>query len=164
MPVSNPSAATAATPEQQPANIQQLIGLLGNLMPLLLRFQSHGPFQPLIGMDGFALPQPALDHQAAVNFVSDLTALSLRNLSAYLETYAGAHTGLEACVPIATQAARSFAVRDYAQAFDMIWQAYRVIAAVRAIDPRLPPLQAGDPADVSASAQTDRTPQSDALN
>jgi hypothetical protein len=152
MPVSNPAAATAATPEQQPANIQQLIGMLGSLMPLLLRFQSHGLFQPPIGIDGPALAQPALDHQAAVNFVSDLTAISLRNLSAYLETYVGTHAGLEICVPIVTQAARSYAARDYAQAFDMIWQAYRVIAAVRASDPQLPPLQAGDPAGVVASA------------
>jgi hypothetical protein len=37
-----------------------------------------------------------------------------------------------------TQAAYRFAARDYAQAFDLIGQAYRMIEIVRAADPRVP--------------------------
>jgi hypothetical protein len=157
MPVSNPSAA-AASPAQSP-DVAQLVALLGSLMPLLLQFQSQaleppfhagpfqaGPFQPGLvqpGLGNVLMPNPALDHQAAVSLVGDITADSLRNLSAYLEANAGRHAGLENCVPIVTQAARSFAARDYAQAFNLIWLAYRVIATIRAADPQLPPLRAG---------------------
>jgi hypothetical protein len=92
------------------------------------------------GLFGNVAPaNPMLDHQAAVNLVEDITANSLRMLSAYLETYAGQHQGLESCVPIVTQAARCFAARDYAQTLGLIWQAYRVIAALRAGNPQLPP-------------------------
>jgi hypothetical protein len=153
MPVSNPSAAAAAASQAQSPDLAQLVALLGNLMPLLLQFQSQtleppfqpGPFQagPFQSLGNVLIPNPALDHQAAVNLVGDITADSLRNLSAYLEANAGRHAGLENCVPIVTQAARSFAARDYAQAFNLIWLAYRVIATIRAADPQLPPLRAG---------------------
>jgi hypothetical protein len=166
---SNPSAASQA----QSPDVAQLVALLGSLMPLLLQFQSQtleppfqsgpfqagpfqagpfqsGPFQPgpfqagpFQGLGNVLIPNPALDHQAAVNLAGDITADSLRNLSAYLEANAGRHAGLENCVPIVTQAARSFAARDYAQAFNLIWLAYRVIATIRAGDPQLPPLRAG---------------------
>jgi hypothetical protein len=154
--MSNPSAANAST-QQQPADVQQLIGLLDSLMPFLLRLQSQSQFQSPAGFanSGFVnavSPQPALDYQAAVDLASDITAASLRNLSIYLETYAGRHTGLESCVPIVTQAARNFAARNFAQAFDLIWQAYRVIALVRASDPQLPPLQASDSAGAPGSS------------
>jgi hypothetical protein len=146
---SNPSAAAAS--QRQSPDIQQLVGLLDSLMPLLLRFQSQGfqsqilepPFQ--VGPGNFVdpgnvmVPNPALDHQAAVNLVGDITADSLRTLSTYLEAHAARHAGLESCVPIVTQAAHRFAVRDYAQAFDLIWLAYRAIEAIRAADPQIPP-------------------------
>jgi len=160
---SNPSAASAS--RRQDPDIQQLVGLLGSLMPLLLRFQSQAfqspafqqnGFQPQIleppfqaGPGNFAGPgnvtvaNPALDHQAAVNLVGDITANSLRTLSTYLEAHAPRHAGLESCVPIVTQAAHRFAARDYAQAFDLIWMAYRAIETIRAADPQVPPLRAG---------------------
>jgi hypothetical protein len=150
MPASNPSASAAAG--SQPPDVTQLVALLGSLMPLLLRFQSQGfqsqafqwqipeaPFQA--GLGNVMIPDPTLDHQAAVSLVGDIVADSLRNLSAYLEVHAGRHHGLESCVPIVTQAARSFAAHDYAQAFNLIWQAYRMIAMIRAGDPQLPPLR-----------------------
>src|SRR6266699_1182726 len=110
----NPSTTTALQPGSP--DIQQLVGLLGNLMPLLLRFQSQGfqsqgfqsqgLEQPFQGAPGNALmPNPALDHQAAENLIGDITAGSLRALSAYLEANAGRHAALESCVPIVTQAA-----------------------------------------------------------
>jgi len=154
---SNPSAASAS--RRQDPDIQQLVGLLGSLMPLLLRFQSqafqsqafqpHG-FQPQIleppfqaGPGNVTVANPALEHQAAVNLVGDITANSLRTLSRYLEAHAPRHAGLESCVPIVTQAAHRFAARDYAQAFDLIWMAYRAIETIRAADPQVPPLRAG---------------------
>src|SRR5882757_7372105 len=139
---SNPSAAAAS--QRQSPDIQQLVGLLGSLMPLLLRFQSQ-TFQPpfQVGPGNFMAPNPALDHQAAVNLVGDITADSLRALSTYLEAHAARHAGLGSCVPIVTQAAHRFAARDYAQAFDLIWLAYRAIETIRAADPQVPPVRAG---------------------
>jgi hypothetical protein len=193
----NPGASTAGAAQSPTPDTQTLIGLLGNLMPLLLQIQSQsrwqmlqgGPFQPDSFVDPAAQPgsfqpgfwqpglyqsaaapvsgpqpvsgpmsgrpnsdpigniaaggprpaDPVLDQQAAVNLVEDITADSLRLLSAYLETYAGQHQGLESCVPIVTQAARCFAARDFAQTLGLIWQAYRVITALRAGNPQLPP-------------------------
>jgi hypothetical protein len=154
---SNPSATTASQP--QSSDIQQLVGLLGNLMPLLLRFQSQ-TFQPQIleqplqgGLRNIVTPNPALDQQAAENLIGDITAGSLRTLSAYLETNAGRHAGLESCVPIVTQAAHRFAARDYAEAFNLIWLAYRSIETIQATDPKVPPLRSGwNPADQTSSS------------
>jgi hypothetical protein len=164
MSVSSNRSAAAASQRQSP-DIQQLVGLLGSLMPLLLRFQSQAfqsqgfqsqilepPFQ--VGPGNFFMaPNPALDHQAAVNLVGDITADSLRTLSTYLEAHAARHAGLESCVPIVTQAAHRFAARDYTQAFDLIWLAYRAIEAIRAADPQIPPLRAGAqaPSDQASS-------------
>ncbi|TMJ64168.1 MAG: hypothetical protein E6G91_22430 [Alphaproteobacteria bacterium] len=153
MPVSNPPAAAAGSQPQAP-ELQQLVALLGSLMPLLLRFQSQtleqpfhqaGQFQPSpfqANLGNFLVSNPALDHQAAASLVADITADSLRNLSNYLESNVGSHPGLESCVPVVTQAARAFAARDHAQAFNLIWLAYRLIATIRAIDPQIPPLRA----------------------
>jgi hypothetical protein len=150
MSVSSPSAATASQP--QSPDIQQLVGLLGSLMPLLLRFQSQTLEQPFHAVPGnFVVPNPALDRQAAENLIGDMIAESLRTLSTYLETNAGRHAGLESCVPIVTQAAHRFAVRDYAQAFNLIWLAYRAIETIRTADPRIPPPRAASPDQTSSS-------------
>ena len=171
--VSDPSASAASQP--QPSDIQHLVGLLGSLMPLLLRFQPQAfqpqsfPFQgleqPFQGAPGnVVVPNPALanpvlanpvlDRQAAENFVGDIIAGSLRTLSGYLEANAGRHAGVENCVPIVTQAAHRFAARDYAEAFNLIWLAYRAIETIRATDPQLPPLRgsAQVPPDQTSSA------------
>ena len=165
MAASNPSATTAS---QSPTpDIQQLVGLLGNLMPLLLRLQSQvfpqqvfpqqafqeafasqafpsQAFEPSFqgGLGNFALPNPALDRQAAENFIGDIITEQLRTLSAYLEANAGQYAGLQNSVPIVTQAAHRFAARDYAQAFNLIWLAYRAIEAARLADPKVPPPRA----------------------
>jgi hypothetical protein len=147
MSISSPSAAQPQSPD-----IQQLVGLLGSLMPLLLRFQSQAPEQPFQAVPGnFVIPNPALDRQAAENLIGDMIAESLRTLSAYLETNAGLHAGLESCIPIVTQAAHSFAARDYAQAFNLVWLAYRAIETIRAADPRIPPLRAASSDQTSSS-------------
>jgi hypothetical protein len=111
-------------------------------MPLLLRVQSQEqPSQAGLGNAG--MPNPALDRQASENLVADILAGSLRTLSAYLEANAGQHAGLESCIPIVTQAAHRFAARDYAEAFNLVWLAYRAIETIRATDPQIPPLRAG---------------------
>jgi hypothetical protein len=139
---SNPSAATASQP--RPSDIQQLVGLLGNLMPLLMRLQSQAFEQPFQTMPGsLPIPNPVLDRQAAENMIGDMIAESLRALSTFLEANAAQHAGLENCVPIVTQAAHRFAARDYAQAFNLIWLTYRTIETIRAADPRLPLLRQG---------------------
>jgi hypothetical protein len=161
MTASNPSATTASQPTSP--DLAQLVGLLGNLMPLLMRFQSQGfqpqgfqpqgfppqtfapqSFEPSFqgGPGNFTIPNPALDRQAAENFVADIIAEQLRTLSVYLEANAAQHAGLESCIPIVTQAAHRFAARDYAQAFNLIWLAYRGIETIRAADPRVPPPRA----------------------
>ena len=174
MPVTNSGASPTATAQPQTSDTQTLITLLTNLMPLLLRlqtspFEQSFPFGQLgqlgqlgpLGQPGPLGPfgasgssaNPALDQQAAVTFVEDITADSLRALSSFLETQEGRYPGLDTCVPIVTRAAQSFAMRDYAQAFNLIWQAYRVIAAVRAANPQLPPVRAGATAS-AAPAQS----------
>ena len=97
---------------------------------------------------------PMLDHQAAIHLVEDITADSLRTLSTFLEAYAPQHRGLESCIPIVTQAARCFAARDHAQTLALIWQAYRVITALRAGNPQLPPLRQAGPAGMSFPSTT----------
>jgi len=150
MSVSNPSAATASQPKSSDLDIEQLVGLLGSLMPLLLQFQSQTQqqsYQP----GTVVVPNPALDRQAAENLIGDMVAESLRTLSAYLESNAGLHAGLEGCVPNVTQAAHRFAARDYAQAFNLIWLTYRAIETIRAADPRIPPPPATAPDQTSSS-------------
>jgi len=137
MSETNPSGATAS--QSRPADVQQLVALLGNLMPLLMRLQSQPFEQPFqTTSDSLPIPNPLLDRQAAENMIGDMIAESLRSLSTFLEANAAQHSGLENAVPIVTQAAHRFAARDYAQAFDLIGQAYHTIEIVRAVDPRVP--------------------------
>jgi hypothetical protein len=152
MAVSNPSAATASQPKSQSPDldIEQLVGLLGSLMPLLLHFQSQTQQQPYQA-DNFMVPNPALDRQAAESLIGDMIAETLRILSVYLESNAGLHAGLESCVPIVTQAAHRFAARDYAQAFNLIWLTYRAIETIRAADSRVPPPRAAASDPTSSS-------------
>ena len=123
-------------------------------MPLLLQFQSQTQqqsYQP--GNVNVVVPNPALDRQAAENLIGDMIAESLRSLSTYLEANAAQHAGLESCVPIVTQAAHMFAVRDYAQAFNLIWLTYRTIETIRAGDPRVPLLRQA-PTDQAQQTQS----------
>jgi hypothetical protein len=139
---SNRSAAGAAG--SQPPDFQQLVGLLGNLMPLLLRFQLQvlePPFQ--YGPGNLGVPEPLLDQQAAVSLVEDIIGVPLRALSSYIEANAEQNASLNDCAPIIAQAKQNLATRNYTQAFNLVWMAYRAITTIRAADPRLPPLRAG---------------------
>jgi hypothetical protein len=149
MSTADSAAPNAPQSQAAPQDIQSLIALLGSLVPLLLRIQSQNPMSmsPLLqgGAGPYALANPLVDQQAAVTFVEDLTAQSLHRLSAYLEANTGKYPALGSCVPIVTQATHCLAARDYAQAFELIWQAYRLITAIRATNPQLPPLRAVEP-------------------
>ena len=158
MSVSNPSAATASQPKSQSPDIEQLVGLLGSLMPLLLQFQSQTQEQPFQA-GNVVVPNPALDRQAAENLIGDMIAGSLRTLSAYLETNAGLHPGFESCVAMVSQAAQRFAARDYAQAFNLIWETYRAIETIRAADPRIPAPRAAA-SDQTRAAASDQASSS----
>lgn len=152
--MSFPSDYTADPGQPNPSvqDTQRLAALLSSLVPMLLRLQSpaaetFAPFAPM----GFPLENPILDHQAATSLVEDITAHSLRTLSAYLDSYAEQYPALANCVAIVTQAAHRFAARDYAESFGLIWQAYRVIEAARARNPQLPPPGATAQSTVSSS-------------
>jgi hypothetical protein len=147
----NPAAAHQATPDTQ-----TLISLLEGLMPLLMRIQSQSPAQsPALGPQqslglqqfqfgdpgGLMMPNALVDHHATVSLVEDMAADTLRTLSAYLEAHAGQHPDLQGCVGLVTQAVHAFAMRDYGQTFALIWQAYRAIGMLRAVNPQLPPLR-----------------------
>jgi hypothetical protein len=154
-------SATPGAAKAQPLaqDTQKLIALLNNMMPLLQRIQSQALEQP----SQFASPglfpglfrenqNLVLDQQAAANLVEDVTADSLRTLSAYLDNYAEHYPALNNCVGLVTQAADYFAARDYAQTFGLIWQAYRLITVLRASNPQLPP-----PHAIAQSAQRPTT-------
>ena len=161
----NPDTARTASAQSPAPDTQTIIGLLDGLMPLLLQLQSQFPDQghfsqpgPVpsdfgIGFGNLATPNPILDHQAAREMVEDINAGALRALSTYLENYANQHVALANCIPLVTQAARCFAARDQAQAFALIWQAYRAITIARSIDPQLPwpRVAASGPTSQSAS-------------
>src|SRR3977135_3125942 len=86
MSVSNPSAATASQPKSQSPDIEQLVGWLGSLMPLLLQFQSQTQEQPFQA-GNVVVPNPALDRQAAENLIGDIIAASRRTLSTHPATH-----------------------------------------------------------------------------
>jgi hypothetical protein len=158
MPNPNLNSPSGSAPGPLP-DAQTLIALLSSLMPLLQRMQAQigalswmppDQFLPVQGNPLGLAPNPVVDHQAAVSFVEDITADSLRNLSAYLDAHAEHHSELGPCVAVVTQAARCFAMRDYTQALGLIWEAYRVIAAARIANPQLPPLRTVGQGSVAA--------------
>ena len=115
-------------------DLRMLAGVLNDIMPVLTRLQSRAP--QVAGTRAEA-PQ-SLETQAAVAFVSDLGADSLRRLTAYLDANAAHYDELENCASIVAAAARALAARDYAQAFTLLFEVYRTIAVLRAEDPRAP--------------------------
>jgi hypothetical protein len=142
------STAAGSSPD-----FQQLVGLLGDLMPLLLRFQSQVLEQPFQGGVGQSfLQEPTLDHQAAVSLAEDMIGGLLKRLSSYLNANAGQNAGLNNCTPILTQATQNLAARNYAQALNLIWMVYRAITTLRAADLKLPPLGGQSP-DQHSSAR-----------
>ena len=115
-------------------DLRMLAGVLNDIMPVLTRLQSRAPQLAGARSEG---PQ-SLESQAAVAFVSDLGADSLRRLTAYLDANVGNYDELENCAGIVAAAARALAARDYAQAFTLLFEVYRTIAVMRAEDPRAP--------------------------
>jgi hypothetical protein len=159
----NPNANAPMGSQSPQPDTQTLIVLLGSLMPLLQRMQVQMATMPLLSPDqrawsqgNFGVQNSLIDHQAAVSFVEDVTTDALRNLSAYLETHAEQRSELAPCLAVVTQAERSLAVRDYANAFELIWQAYRLVAAARLANPQLPPVRASGQAGAASQSSTTR--------
>ncbi len=115
-------------------DLRMLAGVLNDIMPVLDRIQARSPQTAASGFHG----QMPLETLAAVAFVSDLGADSLRRLTAYLDANATKFEALENCAPIVAAAARALAARDYAQGFTLLFEVYRVIAILRSDDPGLP--------------------------
>lgn len=129
----------------QSPDFQQLVALLGNLMPLLLRFQLQVEPTFQEGVSQTILHGPMLDHQAAVSLADDMIGGSLQTVSGYLDANAGKNVGLNNCLPIVAEAKQSLAARNYAQALNLTWMIYRAITTMRAADPKLPQLRGASP-------------------
>jgi hypothetical protein len=129
---------------------QALIGLLENLVPLLLNFQtrSFGQAGP-VGIPGAAVQ----DQQAAVAFTEDITLDSLRNLSSYLQRNAGRYPGLDTYTGVIADARKALAAQDYQRALGLVFEAYRAIAVLRAIRPELPPVRARSQDEAAATGR-----------
>ena len=158
MPLSESTASNQAAPPDQARDVQTLISLLGDMMPLLLRIQSPTMGPPGLSQANLAV-NPMLDHQAAATFVENIAADALQTVSNYLDANTKQTGGIDICRPIIAQAANSLAMRDYEQTFDLIWQAYRLITAMRAVNPQLPPLRSAAAAKGAQTGSPDRTTQ-----
>jgi hypothetical protein len=153
MAISDSLASNTASAQPQTQDVQTLITLLGDLVPLLLRVQSQSNLgaQAFLGGQAFSgaqasllasaelISNPLLDQQAAVNFVENIATDAIHTVSNYLESRVAQHRELEVIRPILSQASNALAVHDHAQSFNSIWQAYRLIAALRSVNPQLPP-------------------------
>ncbi len=119
---------------------QALVGLLENLVPLLLHFQTQsiGQLGPL-GPEGARSAK--LEQEAAVAFTEDIILDALRNLSTYVQKNASRYPGLDSYAGILADARRALIARDYQRALSQIFDAYRAIAVLRAIRPELPPVR-----------------------
>jgi hypothetical protein len=144
------SSNQAAVSADQGRDVQTLISLLGDMMPVLLRIQSVGQTTG-IGSTDIAL-NPMLDRQAAINFVENTAADALQTLSLYVEQRTAQSSGADMCRPIVTQATNCLAAHDYAQTFNLIWHAYRLITALRAVNPQLPPLRSAAAKNLAAGS------------
>ena len=129
--------------------------VLRDVLPVLARIQSRSPQSAASASFG----QMSTETLAAVAFVSDLGADSLRRLTAYLEANAEKFDGLESCAPLVAHAARALAARDYGQCFNLLFDVYRAIALLRTEEPKLP--FPGSVKDVSMDARNAGAARSD---
>lgn len=130
---------------------QALIGLLENLVPLLLRFQTdafghQGQFHSTGGSAAL------FEQQAAIAFTEDIILDALRNVSTYLQKNAGRYPGLDTYNGVVEQARQAFCARDYQSALALILQAYRAITVIRSIRPELPPIRERTQSEKTTSA------------
>ena len=137
---SQSSTERAGSDRNSAAETQTLIGLLENLLPLLLHFQSRtlppDGALPLAGPQGRELEQ-----QAAIAFTEDTILDALRNLSSYLQQNSSRYPGLETYTGVVARARQALGARDYQGAFALIFDTYRAITVLRAIRPELPPIR-----------------------
>lgn len=148
-PDNAPATGNARVPEA--ADTRALVGLLENLVPLLLHFQtqtlSHGAPNHLSGPHG-----AQLDQQAAVAFTEDIILDSLRNLTGYLQTNGARYPGLDTYASVVSRARQALDVRDYQAALHLILDTYRAVAVLRSIRPELPPVRQRDASEQPAAS------------
>jgi hypothetical protein len=122
------------------ADPQALVGLLENLVPLLLHFQTQafGPAGPGRFAGG---PGSHIEQQAATAFTEDVLLDALRNLSSYVQKNESRYPGLENYTSVIADARQALFAGDYQRALGLVFEAYRAIAILRAIKPELPPIR-----------------------
>lgn len=155
-----PRPNTESGAQQQPPrqmerpheDLRELTAVLQDIVPILDRIQTRSPQVGALGLFGHA----SVETLAAVALVSDLGADSLRRLTAYLDAHADDCPGLEQCAPVVAAAARALAARDYAQAFTLVFDAYRTITMMRLEDNALPA-----PGSVTPRLSSERRSQGD---
>lgn len=139
-PTPDHASATGNAHAPEPADTRALVGLLENLVPLLLHFQTQtttaGVPNHLSGPHG-----AQLDQQAAVAFTEDIILDSLRNLTSYLQTNAARYPGLDTYTSVVSRARQALDVRDYQAALHLILDTYRAVSVLRSIRPELPPVR-----------------------
>lgn len=124
--------------DPQAPDTQALVGLLENLVPLLLHFQTQTQSNGAGIADGRGV---RLEQQAAVAFTEDIILDALRNLSTYVQRNGSRYQGLDAYAAVVADAKQALAARDYQRALSQVFDAYRAIAVLRAIKPDLPPVR-----------------------
>lgn len=98
-----------------------------------------GPWAPQAVVAPFQIT-PAVEQQAVIALMRDVTAGPIRKLHDYLDAHSQKYSQLAPGIPVVQQAAKAFGAQDYAQALFQIYQAYRYISALRASIPDLPGL------------------------
>ncbi len=131
-------ASRSGDGRQSAPDTQALVGLLENLVPLLLQFQTQTQPNGAGIADGRGV---RLEQQAAIAFTEDVILDALRNLSTYVQRNGSRYQGLEAYAAVVADARQALAARDYQRALSQVFDAYRAIAVLRAIKPDLPPVR-----------------------
>jgi hypothetical protein len=96
------------------------------------------PSQP--ALQGVLLPQQVLDPetQATSAFLQSAASCVIPKLSNYVGSNVGPFPQLSQTIPLITRAAEFYGQRDFARALAQVYQAYRLVAILRAQQPGLP--------------------------
>jgi hypothetical protein len=155
-PVTTPQPTWAAGIQPALQGSEELMGQAISTITGLLRLLQAQPQISLGGVassqaapgatPGVAFPAPPiqaapdLERQIAESFLRDIISAMMRKLLDYFEKHAAQHGQLQECYPLVYQAVQAFRGRDYPQALNLVYQAYRGIVVLRSRLPDLPSL------------------------
>jgi hypothetical protein len=169
-PIAMPQATWAGVPGYPPAEAQghgipaygwrqpafqgrdELMGQAVSTITSLLRLLQAQPQVSLGGapspqaLPGVAFPSPPIqaasdfERQVADGFLRDIISAMMRKLLDYFEKNSAQNGELQECYPLVFQAVQAFRERDYPQALNLVYQAYRGIVVLRSRLPDLPSL------------------------